>query len=75
MVMNTENLRKDLQDYISKADERFVQLVYGMMLADMSGAYLLREAEREELDVRIVRHKKGESKSCSWGEVKRRFQG
>ncbi|WP_157494003.1 addiction module protein [Fulvivirga imtechensis] len=75
IAMNTVILRKELQDYISKADERFIQLVYGMMQADKSSGLLLSEAEREELDKRIARHKKGESKSYSWDEVKKRLQG
>ncbi|UII31982.1 addiction module protein [Fulvivirga ulvae] len=75
IAMNTVILRKELQDYISQADERFIQLVYGMMQADKSSGLLLSEAEREELDKRIARHKKGESKSYSWDEVKKRLQG
>lgn len=73
--MSAATIRKELQEYMSKADDRFIQLVYGMMQADKSSGFLLNEAEREELDKRIARHKKGESKSYSWDEVKTRLQG
>ncbi|HNP17243.1 MAG TPA: addiction module protein [Fulvivirga sp.] len=73
--MSATTIRKELQEYMGKADDRFIQLVYGMMQADKSSGFLLSEAEREELDKRIARHKKGESKSYSWDEVKTRLQG
>ncbi|WKK80436.2 addiction module protein [Marivirga arenosa] len=73
--MSTITLRKELQEYLNNADERFIQLVYGMMQADKSNDFLLSESERKKLDKRIARHKKGESKSYSWEEVKARLQG
>lgn len=73
-LMSTVTIRKELQEYLNNADERFIKLVYGMMQADKSSS-LLSEAERKELDKRIARHKKGESKSYSWEEVKARLQG
>jgi len=72
--MSTITIRKELQEYLKNADERFLKLVYGMMQADKSSS-LLSEAEREELDKRIARHKKGESKSYNWEEVKTSLQG
>ena len=72
--MSTMTIRKELQEYLNNADERFLNLVYGMMQADKFSG-LLSEAEREELDKRITRHNKGESKSYSWEEVKTRLQG
>jgi putative addiction module component (TIGR02574 family) len=73
--MSTVTIRKELQEYLNNADERFIQLVYGMMQADKSNDFLLSETERKELDKRIARHKTGESKSYSWEEVKTRLQG
>ena len=72
--MSTVTIREELQEYLKKADERFLKLVYGMMQADKSED-LLNEAERVELDRRVARHKKGESKSYSWQEVKEGLQG
>lgn len=72
--MSTATIRKELQEYLKNADERFIQLVYGMMQADKAGDYSLNELERKELDKRISRHKKGASKSYSWEEVKAQIQ-
>jgi hypothetical protein len=73
--MNTVTIRKELQEYLKNADERFIHLVYGMMQADKSSDYSLNELERKELDKRISRHKKGESKSYNWEELKAQIQG
>ncbi|MEQ8476340.1 hypothetical protein [Fulvivirga sp.] len=45
--MSAATIRKELQEYMSKADDRFIQLVYGMMQADKSSGFILSEAERE----------------------------
>ncbi|MEM6526382.1 MAG: addiction module protein [Bacteroidota bacterium] len=68
-TMSTIKIREEVQEYLNKADERFINLVYGMIQADKSGP-LLSATEREELDRRIARHKSGESKSYTWDEVK-----
>ncbi len=73
--MSTGQIREMLHEYINQADERFIQLVYGMMQADKSKEYLLTEAEQEELEKRKYHHKNGKSKSYSWEEVKQRLQG
>ena len=74
MTMSTITIREEVQEYLNKADERFIKLVYGMIQADKSGQ-LLSATEREELDKRIARHKSGASKSYTWDEVKSRLQG
>ena len=33
--MATEAIRKEIHGYIDKADDRFINLVYAMMLADL----------------------------------------
>ena len=72
--MTTTELRKELRQYIDKADSRFITLVYAMMKADEEGEedFVLSSAHKKELDTRVKRHKSGESKSYSWEEVKQR---
>ena len=74
-VMGIPQIRELLHEYINQADERFIQLVYGMVKADKSTEVLLNDSEHKELDKRIARHKKGESKSYSWKEAKGRLRG
>lgn len=74
MIMSTAQIRELLHEYINQADERFIQLVYGMIQADKSKGYLLSESEEEELEKRKDRHKTGASKSYSWEEIKQGLQ-
>lgn len=71
--MSTTEIRKELRQYINKADSHFIQLVYAMMKADEGDEdFILSPLQKKELDTRIKRHKSGESKSYSWKEVKQR---
>ena len=72
--MTTTEIRKELRQYINKADSRFIQMVYAMMKADEEGDenFVLSELQKNELDARVKRHKSGESKSYGWEEVKQR---
>ena len=72
--MSAITIRQEVQEYLNSADERFINLVYGMMQADKSNQ-LLTADERKELDRRIARHQSGESNSYSWEEVKSGLQG
>ena len=66
--MGAAQLREELHQFINRADERVLNLMYGMMKADSES--LLTPAQQEDLDKRIDRHKKGESKSYSWSEAR-----
>ena len=66
--MGAVQIREELHQFINQADERVLNLIYGMMKADNEG--LLTAEQQEDLDKRIVRHKKGESKSFSWAEAR-----
>ena len=72
--MTTTEIRKELRQYISKADNRFIQFVYAMMKVDEEGDedFVLSPLQKKELDTRVKRHKSGESKSYSWEETKQR---
>jgi hypothetical protein len=55
--METEEIRKQIHGYIDKADDRFVNLVHAMMVADLeeTGFELSDENERI-LDERLKLH-------------------
>lgn len=63
--MNTLKIKSEINHYLDKADDRFLQLVYGMILADqisvtgydaegsaISKDELIARAERSELDIK-----------------------
>jgi hypothetical protein len=71
--MKTTNIREAIRDYISEADDRFVQMVYAMMKVNQEEE-TLTEKEEEELKRRIARHESGESRSYSWPEARARIE-
>lgn len=68
--MGAMQIREELHQFINRADERILNLIYGMMKADDSEKEILTPSQEEDLDKRIARHKNGESKSYSWSEAK-----
>ena len=71
--MGAAQIREELHQFINSADERVLNLIYGMMKAD-SEKVILTTGQQEDLDKRIARHKKGESKSLSWKEAKAQIE-
>ena len=70
--MGAAQIREELHEFINYADERVLNLIYGMMRADNDE--LLTKAQQEDLDRRIARHKSGESKSYSWSEARAQIE-
>ena len=71
--MGAAQIREELHQFINRADERVLSLIYGMMKADNEKEVLTTDQE-EDLDKRIARHKKGESKSYSWSEARAQIE-
>ena len=67
--MGAAQIREKLHQFINQADDRILNLMYGMMKADTPKGVLTREQE-EDMDKRIASHKSGESKSYSWSEAR-----
>ena len=68
--MSTAIIREEIRQYIEQADDRFLHLVYAMIQADQNEEVNLTQEQWAELDRRMERHKKGESQSFTWKEVK-----
>jgi hypothetical protein len=71
--MGAAQIREELHKFINRADERMLNLIYGMMKADSEEGILTAE-QQEDLDKRISRHKKGESESFSWSEARAQIE-
>ena len=55
--METDELRKQIHGYIDKADDRFVNLVHAMMLADLEKpGFELSDEHKRILDERLKQH-------------------
>ncbi|HTJ50208.1 MAG TPA: hypothetical protein VL443_12175 [Cyclobacteriaceae bacterium] len=71
--MGVAQIREELHQFINQADERILNLIYGMMKADNDKSILTNE-QQEDLEKRIDRHKNGESKSHTWSEARARIE-
>ena len=72
--MGTVKLREEIHQYIDKADDRIIQLIYGMVQADLTQEdYELSEAHKRILDERLETHKSNPSTGSNWKEVKARI--
>lgn len=74
-IMGTPQIRELLHEYINKADERLINLMYAMVQADMKeDDYALSAAHKKILDERIAVHEANPSSGSSWEEVKTRVK-
>jgi putative addiction module component (TIGR02574 family) len=73
--MGTTQLREELHEFINKADERLLNLLYAMVQADMKeDDYELSAAHKKILDERLATHESNPTSGSSWEEVKSRIK-
>lgn len=70
--MGTPQRIEQIQDYLqTQADDRFINLVYGMIKAEQENdPYELSATHKQILDQRLASHEKNRSSGKSWEEVK-----
>ena len=72
--MGAAQIREELHQFINRADERVLNLMYGMMKADSEeGDFTVSEAHKQLLDERLTEHKASPEEGSSWEEVKTRI--
>lgn len=73
--MGAAQIREELHQFINHADERVLNLIYGMMKADSEvGDFTLSEAHKQLLDERLAAHKASPQEGSSWQDVKNRIK-
>jgi len=73
--MGTPQIKELLHDYINKADERLINLMYAMVQADMKEEdYELSARHKKILDERLMAHEANPSSGSSWKDVKDRIK-
>jgi len=71
--MGTAIIREKLHDYIGRADDRLLNLIYAMMQADLDELEL-NEKQELTLDKRIASHQENPSAGSKWEDVKERIK-
>lgn len=70
-------MKREIHQYIDEADERFLNLIYGMIKADKEEVYL-GEISLEEIQLiedRLVEYYKNPNSGSSWEDVEKRIKG
>ena len=71
-IMNTLEKRDYIHNYLYRIDDKNIDEMFKKVQALVENDTTLTLAQEKELVKRINRHKKGESKSYTWTEVRRR---
>ena len=72
--METAHLRAEIHEYVDQADDRFLNLVYGMIKADNT-SYELSEHEIKVIEERLYEYNKNPSRGRNWNIVKDELSG
>jgi putative addiction module component, TIGR02574 family len=73
--MSTEEVKEYILSHIDDLDEKYLVDIYAMMSWYLeNNDFELSKEQKKELDRRIARHERGESKSYTWDEVKARIK-
>jgi Putative addiction module component len=67
--MSVLEIKKELHDYIEGADDRFLRLIYGMILADKS-EYEIPNWHKKIVEERLEDYERNPQNFISWEEVK-----
>ena len=71
--MSTAQIREKLHQFINKADERFIKMVYALAKEYEVDEFELSAEHKKILDQRLASHKSNPKEGSSWDEVKARI--
>lgn len=71
--IGTVEIREKLHDLIDKADDRLLNLIFAMMVADTKD-YQITETQKNILDQRLASHNANSLTGSSWEEAKIRVK-
>jgi isopropylmalate/homocitrate/citramalate synthase len=71
-IMNTVEKRDYIHNYLYRVDDENIDEIFKKVQTLVEKDITLTQAQEEEIEKRVMRHKNGESKSYSWSEVKKR---
>ena len=72
--MNTVEKRDYIHNHLNCLLDKDIDDVFEKVKSLVEGDVVLTKGQEEELERRVMRHKKGESNSYSWSEVKEKVR-
>jgi putative addiction module component (TIGR02574 family) len=70
--MNTVEKRDYIHNYLYRLVDKDIDEVFDKIKSLIEQDVVLTQAQNDEIETRVKRHKTGESKSYTWSEVKAR---
>jgi len=67
--MNTVKIKEEIREYLNKADDRFIKLVYGMITADREENLEVPKEHKNIIRERREQYNKNPDEVISWKEV------
>lgn len=68
--MNAIDIKKELHEYIEEADERLLNLIYGMIIVDKQSSYTIPDWHTKLLEERSEEYERNPKNVISWEELK-----
>ena len=73
--MSSAQIREELHQYINKADDRLLNLIYALVQADLQESeYELTNDHKKIIDDRLVAHQSSPESGSSWEEARSRIK-
>jgi hypothetical protein len=75
--MDNITIRKEIHQYIDEADERFLNLIYGMIRADQEEVHQgeISSEEIQLIEDRLAEYEKIPGSGSGWEDVEKRMKG
>ena len=70
--MSILELKKEIHNYIDNADDHFIQLIHGMVKADIEENLKLNDGHKLILEKRLQSHTTNPTSGSDWQKVKER---
>jgi hypothetical protein len=67
--MSTAQIKQKLHDYIDSAEDRKLKAIYTLLEDEISEDYALSNAQKKEIDKRLIELENGIGRTYKWDEV------
>lgn len=71
--MSTQEIKKEIHEYVESADSRILKLIYAMIIADKSGE-AVPDWHRTIVEERLVEFEANPGNTISWEDLKKKIE-
>jgi hypothetical protein len=71
--MSTQEIKKEIHEYVESADSRILKLIYAMMIADKYGE-AIPDWHRTIVEERLIEFEANPGNTTSWEDLKKKIE-